>query len=164
MEIERKFMVNILKLHELNLGVIIPLSIEQAYLSTQDSNEVRVRRVDKSICTLTIKSKGDLARKEVEFEIPNIKYEEIIMNKLYLSHIIYKNRYKIPLDGTLMAEVDVYAKNLLGLVTVEVEFESEEQANQFIKPNWFDREVTYDSSFKNRALCNCIWDSRYQDA
>lgn len=152
MEIERKFLVDIKELHTLNLDSMQYTSIEQVYLAIQDTNEVRIRKVDDSKCTMTIKSKGDLTRKEVEFDIPHSKYEEIVDNELYLNRIICKKRYKIPLDGTLMAEVDVYAKNLLGLVTVEVEFESEEQANQFIKPYWFEKEVTYSPRFKNSFL------------
>lgn len=65
---------------------------------------------------------------------------------------VSKSRYYIPLEDGYVAELDIYKKNLLGLVTVEVEFETEEEMNSFIPPSWFGREVTYIKDYKNRSL------------
>ena len=39
--------------------------------------------------------------------------------------------------------MDVYYDYLEGFLTAEVEFENEEQANNFIKPQWFGEEIGY---------------------
>jgi adenylate cyclase len=49
-------------------------------------------------------------------------------------------------------EVDVYAGDLDGLVSAEVEFASEEAAAAFAPPAWLGREVTGDPRYANRAL------------
>ena len=156
MEIERKYLVdkNILR-QEVNLNKCEILIIEQAYISTED-NEVRIRKVEYpsgDIKTfMTIKSLGNLERQEVEFEIPKDKYMDIIQSKLYKGNIINKYRYRISLNDNLIAELDLYINNLLGLVTVEVEFSSIEEANSFIKPYWFSEEVTNNKKYKNKNL------------
>lgn len=156
MEIERKFLV-----HEEELLTSIVLSnyksydIQQAYIATDDV-EVRIRKIEDSYanykCFMTIKSKGGLARNEVEFEIPYGHYINLTKCNMYKGNIIEKLRYKIPLENNIIAELDIYDKDLFGLLTVEVEFKTEEEANSFIAPAWFGREVTNDKKYKNKNL------------
>ena len=63
-----------------------------------------------------------------------------------------KRRHSIPLDGGLIAELDVYRDALQGLEVVEVEFPSEPDADAFTAPAWFGAEVTGDERFSNREL------------
>ena len=66
--------------------------------------------------------------------------------------IISKNRYKIPLGGGLMAELDIFCGNLSGLILVEVEFSSVAEANAFIPPHWFGDDVTNDEHYHNSYI------------
>ena len=61
-------------------------------------------------------------------------------------------------------EIEFYkgaaAKHLFGLcgtcVVVEIEFDSEEDANNFKPPEWFDEDVTEDHRFKNKNIFRAI--------
>jgi CYTH domain-containing protein len=63
-----------------------------------------------------------------------------------------KTRTELPLPGGLVAEVDIFLGDLAGLRYVEVEFDDEEEANAFVPPSWFGREVTHDLRYRNSAL------------
>lgn len=156
-EIERKFKLNKKIFFENinNLNIIQKEVIEQSYINV-NGNEVRVRKKEvldgKFQYFLTIKSKGSLKRNEVELEIHSSKYDEIINSNLYIGESIRKFRYKVELSESLIAEVDVYGKNLLGLMIVEVEFKTIEEASRFVIPKWFGKEITNDEKYKNRNL------------
>lgn len=47
--------------------------------------------------------------------------------------------------------MDIYYGYLQGLLTAEVEFPNEEQANDFDKPDWLGEEIGY-KEFSNRKL------------
>ena len=68
--------------------------------------------------------------------------------------IIRKTRYIIPLQGCpdLKAELDIFKAELKGLIIVEVEFKDEKEANSFIAPDWFGRDVSLDKSYHNSNL------------
>ena len=67
--------------------------------------------------------------------------------------VITKKRYVIPLDTeNLKAELDIFEGRHEGLRIVEVEFESEEQANRFAPPAWFGEDVTFDGRYHNSHL------------
>jgi adenylate cyclase len=57
----------------------------------------------------------------------------------------------IPYQG-LEIELDVYEDELEGFVIAEVEFDSEQQADDFEPPAWFGREVTGEDAYMNRSL------------
>lgn len=156
MEIEKKFLVDEdILLSQIILNNYNREDIKQAYISTDDT-EVRIRKIENVYCEykcfMTIKSKGDLVREEVEFEIPYSKYRDLIGCKMYKGNIIEKIRYKIPLENELVAELDVYGGQLFGLISVEVEFKNKEDANNFIPPRWFGEEVTKNKKYKNKNL------------
>ena len=64
---------------------------------------------------------------------------------------VVKTRHEVPL-GDLVAEVDVYAGDLDGLLTAEVEFPDEAAARAFVAPEWLGRDVTDDTRYGNRVL------------
>lgn len=142
MEIERKFLVKQLpdKLYEYDNQ-----NINQYYISYEP--EVRIRTQDYKRF-LTIKSTGDLIRKEVEIEISKIEYEKL--KELSMSNPIFKTRFIIP-KSDYVFELDIY-HNIPGLITVEVEFKTEQDADNFIVPEWFGDEITYIKEFKNKNL------------
>lgn len=151
-EIERKFLVNrekydvIVNRHNPNYVE----RIEQYYISLDP--EVRLRLVGKSGknigCFLTVKTDGNLKRNEIEVSIPYTEYCNYY--KEMIGYVIRKFRIRVSLDNGLWGEVDVYIN--FDLQIVEVEFKSEEDANNFIIPDWFGQEVTYDKRYKNKNI------------
>ncbi len=144
MEIERKFTIN--KLPE-NLEQYPCLTLEQAYLNTDPV--VRVRRENDDFY-LTYKGKGFLAREEYNLPLNETAYYHLREKADGL--IISKKRYLIPYNEKLTIELDIFEAPLTPLVLAEVEFESVEEANAFIPPEWFEKDVTEDRSFSNSEL------------
>jgi CYTH domain-containing protein len=145
-EIERQFTVE--KLPE-GLDEIEPVTVLQGYLAIEeDGTEVRIRRMGGRLF-LTVKRGGGMVRTELETEIDLEQFEELWPGTE--GRRIEKSRHAVPL-GDLTAEVDVYAGRLAGLISVEVEFASREEAARFDPPAWFGREVTHDERYKNRNL------------
>lgn len=144
MEIERKFL-----LRQLPPGLEdYPASrIRQVYLSFKP--EVRLRDKDGRYF-LTEKGEGALARSEEEREISAEDFSAKEMQRI--SNPVEKTRYRIPLEGGLTAELDVFVGKLAGLCLVEVEFSSYEAAESFLAPAWFGDEVTYIKRYKNKNL------------
>ena len=145
METERKFLVKYLPV---NYEINRLLKIEQAYLEFVPK-EHRVRKKN-DIYLETFNGEGELSRTEEETEISKEKYESLLTNKI--SRIIVKDRYMIPIDNNLIAELNVYKNELEGLFVIEVEFNSIEEANKFLPLDWFGTEVTYDKKLKNQSL------------
>jgi CYTH domain-containing protein len=158
MEIERKFLFkgNIEEMWKNPIK-----KIKQCYLSYDP--EVRIREKHNSDGRkyyLTVKNKGDKVREEYEVEISKNTYEELYKNR-QTNSLISKFRFIVPLENNLKAEVDfyenVYTDSSNSLKVIEVEFESEEQSNNFIIPKWFGREVTNDHRYKNGYIAK-YWD------
>lgn len=143
MEIERKFKVNYLP----DLSNYPFHEITQMYLSYD--LDIRIRKKGNKYF-ITKKSNDTIKRYEEEVEIDYQTFD--ILSTLSVGNIISKTRYLIPIDNSLTAEVDIYHDNLEGLVTVEVEFSSLEEANSFIAPSWFGEEITENMQYKNKEL------------
>ncbi|WCK57000.1 hypothetical protein PP175_27815 (plasmid) [Aneurinibacillus sp. Ricciae_BoGa-3] len=141
-EVERKFLVK--KLPE--LSVLPNKEIVQGYISFEPETRIG-KEGDKFY--LTHKSTGDLVREEKSEEISEEKFQYYAC--MILNNFIEKTRY-YALLGNQVGEIDVYHKELNRLITVEVEFLSEEEAKQFVPPAWVGEEVTYDKRYKNKNL------------
>lgn len=145
-EIERKFIV-----YEVPESLVVQSEkeIAQTYLAV-GPEEVRVRRIvqdDTLSHTMTIKKGTGLSREEIEFDISEETYQQLLANGNPMPLI--KKRQAI-LHGEYFFDLDHYPRT--GLTVVEVEFNSEEDAAAFIKPDWFGREVTTDQRYKNQNL------------
>ena len=152
MEIERKYLVKYMP--EAMIGVQVE-QIEQSYVST--SPVIRARRIrteEKETFILTVKGKGMLVREEHELEMDRAAYDKLVAKRDGI--ILKKDRYLIPLDGELTAELDVYKAPYEGLYTVEVEFPSVEAMERFQAPDWFGEDVSEDGRYKNSYLCTNI--------
>jgi adenylate cyclase len=101
--------------------------VEQGYVALDDHAEVRVRRKGAKH-TLTIKSEPGLSRVEEELTIDADRFASLWA--LTAGRRVVKTRHLVPL-GELTVEVDVYAGDLDGLVTAEVEFDSEAASEAF---------------------------------
>lgn len=144
MEIERKFLVK--QLPE-ELEQYKASKIEQAYLCTNPV--VRIRQKDEDYI-LTYKSSGMLERVEEEMPLTKEGYEHL--REKADGNIITKVRYFIPEKDGLTIELDCFLGAFHGFVMAEVEFESVTQANAYEMPEWFLKDVTYDSNCHNSTL------------
>lgn len=144
MEIERKFLVDHIPF---NLEDFDTWQLEQGYVHTTPT--IRIRKKDNQYI-LTLKSSGTLQRHELEMPLSKNEYESLY--KKVTGHIIKKTRYLIPLDDGKTAELDIFEGDLAPLKYVEVEFNTTDDANNFLPPKWFGKEVTEDYSYTNQAL------------
>ena len=144
MEIERKFLI-----HRLpdDLAGYEHHHIEQAYLCT--SPVVRIRKQDE-VYILTYKSAGMMAREE--YNLPLNEEAYVHLKEKADGIVLAKTRYLLPLEGGLTIELDVFEGPYKGLWLAEVEFESVEQAESFIPPEWFGEDVTYSGKYHNSYL------------
>lgn len=144
MEIERKYLIR--RLPE-NLSQYQCKKIAQGYICTNPV--VRIRKSDDEYY-LTYKGKGLMAREEYNLPLTQEGYEHMLPK--IDGRLIEKSRYLIPLDGKLTAELDIFEGDLAPLIIVEVEFDSLDEANSFIPPEWFGEDVTESRKYHNSNL------------
>ncbi len=144
MEIEKKFLIDTLPD---DLDKYPFHQIEQAYLCTDPV--LRIRRQDDDYI-LTYKGEGLM--KHVEYNLPLNKeaYEHLLSKSD--GTILTKKRIVIPLNDPLKIELDIFSGKFEGLYLAEVEFPNEEEANRFVPPAWFGREVTNDPAYHNSVM------------
>jgi adenylate cyclase len=146
-EIERKFVV---PRAPDELDAYPSEVLEQGYLAVSpDGVEVRIRKQGDRT-TLTVKSSGGLTRLEETIDIEERAFGALW--PLTRGRRIHKTRYTLPTEGDHVIELDMYAGELEGLVTAEVEFSSEAESRTFKPPAWFGTEVTEDPRYRNRTL------------
>ena len=143
MEIERKYLLKQLPEH---LETYPHRHLEQGYLCT--APVVRIRKDDDRY-ELTYKSGGMMVREEYNLLLTREAYEHL-KTKID-GRLITKKRYMIPYDGYTI-ELDIFENDLAPLVLAEVEFETEEAANQFTPPEWFGKDVTFSGAYHNSVL------------
>lgn len=151
MEIERKYLIN-KDLLPFSLSSYSSHVIEQAYLCTEPV--VRVRKEDEKYY-MTYKGQGLMVREEYNLPLTCEAYSHLL--KKADGNIITKTRYLIPLkenslNKELLIELDVFEGTFEGLYLAEIEFESEEDANNFTPPNWFGEDVTFDGKYHNSKM------------
>lgn len=144
MEIERKYLIKTLPIdyetypHE---------EIEQGYLSTHPV--VRIRKSNEQYM-LTYKGFGLMVREEYNLPLTKEAYEHLRPKADGI--LIHKIRYKIPYQTKYTIELDLFLDSLAPLILAEVEFETEEEANSFIPPEWFGEDVTFSTDYHNSTL------------
>lgn len=149
MEIERKFLLT--QLPEIVSFEVA--SIEQAYISIDP--EVRIRKKTilkgkdkgKTDYKLTVKSSGTLAREEFETSVTKEFYENTLA---FIGKPPITKFYEKYYDGTgLILECSIVDHNLPShFIYGEVEFESADDAKQFVWPDPSAKDVTEDPYFK----------------
>jgi CYTH domain-containing protein len=146
-ELERKFVLSEVPFE---LSGYPASEIRQGYLAIgADGSEVRIRRRGER-CSLTVKRGSGLARDEEELDLGDDEFDRLW--PLTEGRRVEKTRYEIPADGDLVIELDVFAGELEGLITAEIEFDSDDQARRFATPDWLGPEVTENDAYKNRRL------------
>ena len=174
LEIERSWVIKALPEKSL---VDHAIYHEIGYLFNKDG-ELRVYKKklpDKWKYGITVKEDGGLARREWEeklfpewaFEVvwPNTTGARVCKTRHFVywveqefqEHFVHHGSSGLP---PLLIEIDEYQGNLSGLVRMECEFPSEDEAAKFEVPGWAEGaiEVTHDSRFKNKNLAKLSCD------
>jgi adenylate cyclase len=147
-EIERKFLVR--KMPD-DLASYAHSEISQGYLvSLDDGLQVRLRKTGERY-SLTYKRGAGNVREEREVEL-NAEQFEVLWPATEGKRLV-KTRYEIPF-GELVVEIDLYHEKHEGLVVAEVEFEEEEAAKTFQRPDWLGDDVTGDPRYSNQLLAS----------
>jgi adenylate cyclase len=109
---------------------------------------VRLRRLGKRTL-LTVKRGHGLRRTEVEIEISAEGFGELW--PLTEGRRVRKTRHHIRAE---MGEfdVDIYRGSLEGLITAEIEFDSEHLSESFQPPGWIVPEGTGEAGYTNKNL------------
>ena len=149
-EIEKKWLIDKDKIpYDLSNAEVI--GIEQTYISF--SPEIRVRRINKgeeyTFAVKTNMTSNGMIRDEMENYITEEEYNNLIKKRE--GNTIYKTRYQF-LDNNYVLAIDIFSGELEGLAYLEIEFENEEQANNFKEPDWVIKDVTGDVNYKNGYL------------
>lgn len=161
-EIERKYAIKYLP-DDIKIETI--KNIEQVFIYRDENTIIRIRKMENKLkdseaieYIYTVKTKGDIQydnsynigqKYEIESNITKEYYEELLPRKI--SNRITKTRIVVPIQNNLKVEIDIYYDYLQGLLTAEVEFPSEEEANGFDKPDWLGEEIGY-KELSNRKL------------
>lgn len=121
--------------------------IKQGYLSREPQRTVRVRvRDGKGYLAVKTENRG-ASRNEFEYEIPIADAYQML--EICLPPIIDKTRYLVPFAGHVW-EVDEFHSEREGLVTAEIELESEEETYDL--PSFIGEDVTGNPKYYNSNL------------
>jgi CYTH domain-containing protein len=146
LEIERRFLM---EGFPIGLELISEVEIEQGYVSIEP--EVRIRKaVDKTTAEeefwITIKDDGDLARNEIETRITDDFYYDTVD---FLAVRMIRKDYKKYKLGQWKLEVAMVDPGTdWEFCYAEIEFPTVEDAKEFIVPNYFGREITFNDDYK----------------
>jgi adenylate cyclase len=154
-EIERKYLLPAYPQDLIDSGELIVKSrktIEQTYLALTEEEEIRVRKLSSEgsapVYTHTYKRGHGLSRGEAEYEISEQIYRQLLENTGRAP--LVKTRTKVTAGSDKIVEIDEYHQ--FNLLTVEVEFDSEEEALAFTPPAWFGSEVGSEMEYRNKEL------------
>lgn len=147
-EIERKYLLKYIP-SKLIEGCTAK-KIQQGYLVLGSNSELRIRMLGDKFYFTSKRGKG-LVREELEQEV-----NQVVFNLVWPfteGKRINKERYSVAKDG-LLYEIDLYKGELEGLMVLEVEFKSVDDANAFVMPDFCERDITEDSRYKNAQLAS----------
>jgi len=155
LEIERKYLLEQDIDQLIEQGVIKLQSkhrIEQTYIAMDENQELRVRRLvdldnNEVTYTHTFKNGIGLAREEIEYSITATIYDQIMNAFGYVP--LTKDRITAQFEEGIV-EIDIYDQVQFNVV--EVEFQSLEEANQYIPPAWFGEEISFNKKYSNKAI------------
>lgn len=136
-EIERKWLLD--KLPEM-CKFKEPCEIEQCYFAQSPTVRIRKSLQHDSPYRMAIKGPGSIKRVELEEDISEEFYEKIKKFMVNPIGIVNKKFWKFPIEGTNLS----YEMSIVDDIWcyVEVEFETEKEANSFEAPDWFGKDVT----------------------
>lgn len=146
LEIERRFRVNPKDVPFDN--AISRVLISQSYANNNPDVRIRKTQGEREIVyTHCVKylNKGEYIREEIEEVITVEQYNFI--NKYIGKKPVLKDRYIIPIENGMYAQLDYFLSQ--NVYVVEVEFSSIEEMENFTPPSWFGSEITKINMTKN---------------
>jgi CYTH domain-containing protein len=143
MEIERKWLVKITP----DLIQYKKIAFERYFIFIGDTVEVRVQKVDDKYEFERKTETSILSRDEIKFEITK---EEFDYYKSICNKSIIRDAYEIASEPNI--SLKIYHGNYEGLLRVEVEFSSEDEANSYKPLNWFGPEITNSEIGRDKKL------------
>jgi len=162
-EIEKKFLISESAIRKIVDDLSSYNEITQGYIQNVQGRYIyRLKQVinmslDEDIIAResyfqTIKSKEIKIREEFNVEITREQFTQLW--SLCKNMSLTKKRYDIDLkmDFPTKSCIDVYKNTLRGLNIVEVKFETVEDCENFIVPDWFGEEVTNKTEYANYVL------------
>jgi len=155
LEIERKFLLPEFPaalIDEKELRIEKEQWIEQTYLAIHGDQELRVRKIvdptsGEAEYTHTFKKGHGIAREEVEYAISEGLYEQMIATHQAVP--LMKKRTTAAW-GDRRIEIDEY--NQIELLVLEVEFASVAEAESFVPPAWFGKDISSDKQYSNKKV------------
>lgn len=145
-EVERKFLVTGDGWRE---RVTRRKSIRQIYLARTHHAEIRVRIVDGTQATLTVKS-ATSQENRAEFEYPIPVEDAEALFELAESGTLEKCRHILPATGGAEWEIDEFGGRHDGLVLAEIELGCGDE--DLLIPDWCGEEVTGNARYYNANL------------
>lgn len=145
-EIERKFLLDSVPVDKIREAR--QMSIIRGYLLLDERRELRIRKIDNRYY-MTRKSGFGLVREEYEVEIDETLFKFLwpLTEGRRLEKVRYAFNYR-----HYLCELDNYSGSLAGLVILEIEFPTVEEAGNFSPPSFVKREITDDPRYKNSRL------------
>ncbi len=131
MEIERKFLVKELP----DLSGLHRIRFERYYLSISDTIEERIQKTNKGYSYEKKVAIDNLSRSTEKKEISEGEFEKL---KSSSSSAIIRDSYALSTN----VSIKIYRGTYEGLVRVEVEFSSKDEADSYIPETWMGHEIT----------------------
>lgn len=133
MVIERKWLIK--KLPDLTTNKRV--EFERYFIFIGDGVEVRVQRIDDRFEFKRKVETSSLSRDEIRFDITKAEFE---FYKSIPSKSIIRDAYELSKSPNISIKIN--HGDYEGLMRVEVEFNSEEDAKRFTPLDWFGKEIT----------------------
>lgn len=150
MEIERKWLFSSPNAPE-GVKLLRHEKYGQAYLSIEPEVRIRWRLIldEDPTYRLCIKGKGTIIRHEVEKDLLRKEFEQLMeVGHLEFNDFIIKNTNFYDINGRILALGVTDIGRESAFMYGEIEFPTIEEANAFVAPDWFGKEVTNDPSYK----------------
>lgn len=160
-EIERRWLIDLDKIPDFIRGPIdngkLPhVEIKQWYLNKKPV--LRIRSEDDKnfiFCIKTSSIKKGIGKPESESPLTREEFNNLLLK--VITEPIVKTRYFVKgiISGPnsyYVIHLDILHKEHEGIIFAEVEFPSEEEAEDFIPLNWFGEEVTNKHEYSNSNL------------
>ena len=151
MEIERKWLVSEEAVKRYILEDCDYRDICQGYLCASPVMRICKSKKKNGEChyILSYKGKGLLEREEYTLPLTEEAFEHL--KAKIDGRLLTKRRYLLPY-GEFCIELDIFKADLAGLIYAEVEFSSVEEAETFLPPEWFGKELTKEPGHTNADL------------
>ena len=134
MEIERKFLVKDLP----DISGIQPIVYERYYLKSEGDTVVRIQKKNNKYEYETKKTISDLEHEKNKHAIAESEFEDLKVGND--ANEIIRESYELSLNPNV--SIKIYHGRFEGLMRVEVEFSTKEEAEKYVPPSWMGEEIT----------------------